>query len=162
MNKKHVTTERLCRLGGQQPTARDRWLAFYRLYRLSMGRGAHEDMAALDAFRVLFRDWRWLRLVEAEEQSPSRVHAPPFLRRRLLAHERARRLYGNHPEWAERDKLVANVVRNEHGIEVTPDEVAEVRRKVITIARRKAAEQGIAVPADDEELLKLLKASCGT
>ena len=157
MSKKHITTERLCRLNGEKPTARDRWLAFYRLYRLSMGHGAFQDMAAVDAFRTLFRDWRFIRLLESEERSPSRAHVPRFLRRRLLDMDRRRRLHGDHPEWAERDKAVANHVHNEHGMEVTPDEVAAVRRKIITIARQKAAEQGIAVPADDEELLRLLK-----
>jgi hypothetical protein len=90
------------------------------------------------------------------EPKESRTHWPKFLRRQLLETEKRRRLYGDHPEWRERDKLVASMVR-EDGIEVTPTEVAEVRQKVIRLARAKGLEMGFPLPDDDDELLLLLK-----
>ena len=86
-----------------------------------------------------------------------RSHIPTFLRKRLLEGHKKRRLYAGHPEWAERDKKVAHLCRDAHGIEVTPTEVAEVRRKVINLARRTAAELDVRLPADDEDVLRLLK-----
>lgn len=53
---------RMCRLDGQQPTARERWKAFYRLWRAAYWR--HKDHYVLLAFRVLMYDWRWIKLVE--------------------------------------------------------------------------------------------------
>ena len=157
MDHKHISVERLCRLNGEKPSLRDRWYAFYRLYRLSQGHGACQDMAAVDALRTLYSNWAWIRLIETEERSPSRAHIPVFLRKSLLQNEREQRLYNGHYEWKERDKAVAHAVREAHGMEVTPDEVAVIRRKVIDIARARAAEQGINLPHDDEDVLKLLK-----
>ena len=34
MSAEHFDLERICRLKGMAPTARDRWTAFYRLWRL--------------------------------------------------------------------------------------------------------------------------------
>ena len=150
-------TERLCRLNGKQPTMRDRWTAFYRLYRISQGIGAWQDIAAGDCFRVLFNNWSWIRLVDDEVPTLSRVHWPTFLRRQIIKMERDRRLYGNHKEeWKKRDKWVANKCHNE-GTEVTPDEVAVVRRKIIDLARAKGQEMGMRLPKDDDDLLRLLK-----
>ena len=151
--------ERLCRLNGKQPNARDRWRAFHRLWRIAHGHGAFQDIEAGICFRVMFRDWRAVRLMESEKSdgyvNNSRV--PKFLRERLLRHRIRKRLHGNHLEWDERDRKVARTLREQQGIEVTPIEVAEVRRKVINIARAKAAELGLEMPADDAELLQMLK-----
>jgi hypothetical protein len=155
--KKEISVERQCHLDGQKPTLRDKWLAFHRLYRLARRGNPYQAMAAVDCLRTMQKDWSWIRLLEQEVGQLSRVHWPKFLRRRFLDTERRRRLHGNHPEWRERDKIVANMVREQHGMEVTPDEVAAVRRKLITVARQKAAEVGFAVPSDDEKLLKMLK-----
>lgn len=151
-------TERLCRLNGKQPTAREKWRAMYRLYRLSHRGDAYGDMAADDCFRVLWRDWRPFQLLDGSGRDGmvDNRHVPPFLRRQLLTLRRRLRLHGSHPEWADRDKVVAHRCREQHGMEVTPDEVAAVRRKVINMARAKASEIGLPVPSDDDELLRFI------
>lgn len=150
---------RMIRTDGREPTARDRWRAFHRLWRIAHGHGACQDVDAGDCFRVLSTDWRLIRLLESpcNDGLVDRSHTPKFLRKRLLDDARKRRLYAGHYEWMDRDKMVANRCRSEHGMEVTPTEVAEVRRKVIQISRAKAAEMDFPVPQDDEDLLKLLK-----
>jgi hypothetical protein len=148
---------RMCRVDGQKPTAREKWLAFHRLYRLSLGRGVHQDMAAIDCFRVLWANWSMLRLCEAEENSPSRTELPAFLRRRLLESDRRRRLHGRHWEFLERDQAVARQLC-ESGQETTPAEVAAVRCKMIRHVRQKAAELGVTVPADDGDLIAWIAA----
>ena len=151
--------QRLCRLNGKKPTARDIWRAFHRLWRIARGHGPFHDMEADLCFRVLFRNWGFIRLMDGPESdgyvNNSRI--PKFLRERMLRDRKRRRLYGDHPEWRERDKQVARHVRERHGMEVTPEEVAETRRKVIELARAKAAEMDIKLPKDDEALLRLLK-----
>ena len=150
---------RLCRLDGLRPTARERWRAFYRLWRIAHGHGVHRDIDAGTCFRVLFNDWRFIRLIDGSESDGlvDRSRVPTFLRKRLLESHRKQRLYAGHYEWMERDKEVSRLVRDRDGIEVTPTEVAEVRRKLIQMARSKAAELDIRLPADDEGVLRLLK-----
>ena len=157
MSRKGFDIERMCRLNGKKPTVRERWTAFYRLWRLAHGHGACQDMDASDCFRVLFPTPMIHVLDHESEGTLSRVHCPMFLRRRILESERRRRLYGNHPEWSERDKRVAAKVREEDGMEVTPDEVANVRNKVIRLIRDRALTEGIALPHDDDELLLWMK-----
>ena len=151
MNK--WNTERMCRLNGQQPTVREKWTAFYRLYRISQGHGAYSDMDASDCFRILFADWRPLHLIEANESLVSRNHAPVFLRKMLLKADRRKRLYGGNHEWEERDKVVASKLRDD-GVEVTPEEVAEVRYRLIRSIRNKAAADDVRLPEDDAEMLE--------
>jgi len=55
--------ERLCRENGQQPTTRERWQAFYRLWRMTQ-KTFDPACNAGEAFRVLMYDWRWVQLVE--------------------------------------------------------------------------------------------------
>lgn len=155
-------TERLCYLNGAKPTPRERWKAFHRLFRLSQGHGPDQDMAAGECFRILYGSWRAILLLDDYGPGPdawpmNSTRYPIFLRKRLLENAKRKRLYGNHPEWKERDKVVARHVRDKHGMEVTPTEVAEVRRKVINLARAKAAELDFTLPKDDEEVLRLLK-----
>jgi hypothetical protein len=152
-------TRRLCRLDGQKPTARDRWKAFHRLWRIANGHGAYQDIQVGESFRVLFGGWRCVRLLDSEETDGlvDRSKYPKFLRKQLLETARRQRLYAGHYEWMDRDKKVANAVREAHGMEVTPDEVAETRRKVIRLARETAARLDYRLPADDEDLLRLLK-----
>lgn len=157
--------ERMCRLNGKKPNARDKWVAFHRLWRLSHRKGdsCWLDGNATDCFRVLWADWRPRMLLDDDREDPliTRRSMPLFLRKRFLELDRKRRLYGEcmaeWGRWQERDRRVAAKVRNEQGIEVTPAEVAETRRKVINLARRKAAERGLDLPEDDEELLDLLR-----
>ena len=159
MGKRDDFEERLLRLNGKRPTARDRWRAFSRLWRLAHRHGVYQDMAATECFQVLYADWRYVWLLDEERGDGlvDRSHIPTFLRKRLLAHHKKQRLYAGHYEWVERDKKVANLCRDVHGIEVTPTEVAEVRRKVINLARSKAVTLGVRLPADDEDVLRLLK-----
>lgn len=146
---------RVFRVGGRQPTARDKWRALYRLWRIARGRGMWQDMAVDLCFRVLFPN-RVLSLLDAPPDSlAGRSRLPKFLRRRLLDYYRRRRLYGNHPEWAAQDKVVAQRCAAE-GLEVTPTEVAEARWKVIQIVRDQAAKTGECLPADDADLLRQL------
>ena len=163
MGKRDDFEERLLRLNGKRPTARDRWQAFSRLWRLAHRHGAYQDMAATECFQVLFPSWRSIQLIDgdASDHMVNRSHIPAFLRRRLLEGHKKRRLYAGHYEWVERDKKVAHLCRDVHGIEVTPAEVAEVRRKVINLARAKAAEMDVRLPADDEDVLRLLKEGTG-
>lgn len=155
-NSKHPSVQVVCRLNGETPTLRDRWVAFYRLWRCARKQLSDPMFAneVADSFRILAPGWTWL--VNMEVRDVSRVHLPKFLRRRMIQDERRRRLYGNHPEWKERDKVVARQVRQETGVEVTPDEVAETRRKVINLARAKGRELGMSMPEDDEDVLKML------
>lgn len=153
--------KRMCRIDGMKPTARDRWKAIHRLWRLACGRDPECDLAAEDCFRVLISDWRWIHLLGeggAKTGGPvNRSIYPTALRKRLLDMDRRRRLYGNRQvEWQARDKAVAHKLREE-GREVLPSEVAEVRRKVINIAKRVAAENDCPLPDDDEEILEIIR-----
>lgn len=149
---------RMCRLDGRRPTAREHWTAFYRLWRIARKAGAAGTESG-ECFRVLFPDWRFIQLLDSDTecQLVNAKRFPPFIRRDFAERRRRKRLYGNHPEWVARDKIVAQKVRDRHGMEVTPLEVAQTRRKIINMAREKAAEMGVKVPADDDELLRLLK-----
>jgi hypothetical protein len=152
-------TRRLCRIDGQKPNARDRWKAFHRLWRIANGHGAYQDIQVGESFRVLFGGWRCVRLLDSSDGDGmvNRSHLPKFLRKHLLETYRRQRLYAGHYEWMDRDKKTANLVRDRHGIEVTPTEVAEVRRKVIRLARDTAARLDMKLPADDADVLRLLK-----
>lgn len=160
MSKHGFDIGRMCRLNGQSPTARERWYAFWRLYRVAChNKDPRTEGDLRDCFRVLFLGNRtyakWVRLTgECVPAVGDRKHLPLFLRKRFLEMDRRKRLYGEHYEWMERDKKVAAQMRREDGIEVTPDEVAEVRRKTINLVRRKAAEFGVKVPTDDADLLR--------
>lgn len=145
----------------RKPTARDKWRAFYRLWRIAHGHGHKQDEAAEDCYHVLFPNWRPIRLLK-EETSGSLIDTsrmPKFLRWKFLEHHRRKRLYGNYYQtWREQDKRTVAKLR-EKGIEITPDEVAETRRKVIQMARAEGMKSGISLPKDDEDLLRLLKPS---
>ena len=156
--KKHFDVNILCRLNGAKPTVRDRWVAFYRLWRTGHKNDLWHDSNTVDCFRILFGRSVWIGLMHTDDGvalGGCRKDYPLFLRRRLLDGEKRRRLHGNHPEWAERDKLVANKLRGQ-GMEVLPTEVAEVRRKAIDKIRSVAASKSIPVPEDDDVLLKQL------
>jgi hypothetical protein len=160
VGKKSFDERRMLRLDGQKPTRRELWTAFYRLYRIAMGRGAYQDMAAEECFHVLMSGGRMIALVGAAKSSVSRVTYPTVVRRQLLKSERKRRLHGRFWEWLDTDKRVARQLC-ERGLETTPIEVAEVRSKVIRMIREKAAAENIRVPADDRELIRRLAAARG-
>ncbi len=157
MSRKDFDMERFCRLNSKKPTARERWVAFHRLFRLASGHGAHHDIAAGECFRVLFGSWRAIQMLEDSPADPIPLHKVPKCLRSLIIKGRIRdRLYGDHPEWRERDQEVVAKLRDQ-GVEATPEEVNTVRRKVLRIAREKAIEHGIDLPADDNEVLRIIK-----
>lgn len=157
MPRKEFDTERLCRLNGKSPTAREKWRAFHRLYRLAHGRGGYQDLAAAECFRVLYSDWRPVQLLEGgtNDGRVNTARVPVVIRKRLLAHRRKQWLYGGNRELVERDKAVAATLRAE-GKEITPLEVAVVRKNVVRIAREKAAAVGVVLPADDAAVLRMM------
>jgi hypothetical protein len=83
---------RMCRVDGQKPTSRDRWKAFYRLYRITMKhddlRYASRDRSGLDALRMLNNDWV-ARLNETDLLSDGGM--PVFLRKRFVEMAKRRR-----------------------------------------------------------------------
>lgn len=147
-------TERMCRLNGKKPTDREKWTAFYRLYRMTQrGRNAEACMEAADCLRILMADWSWLLLVQSSGTMLTGPMVPKFLRYKFLEIAKRKRLYGEGYKWLDRSKLVA-MQMHEQGIEVTPEEVAETRLKVIRMIRDKANADNIRIPEDDEELLR--------
>jgi hypothetical protein len=77
---------RLCRVDGLQPTARERWTAFWRLWRLA-ARCAQDAEVAGECFRVLMSDWSWVQLAQGHGDYYARK-GPPFLRKLLLGAHR--------------------------------------------------------------------------
>ena len=157
MNKRDAFERRLCHVGGERPTTRDKWRAFYRLHRMTVGGSVHREHGAHEALMVLFPP-KWTSLVNAANNDGlvDRSKIPIFLRKQLLEHIRRRRLrkYGGDPE---RDRKVVAIVREQHGIEATPDQVAEVRYKVMTLVRKIAEEHGMQPPEHFDEVAAILK-----
>ena len=86
---------RLLRADGMGPTARERWTAFYRLWRLTR-KGMWERLAVEDCFKVLMYDWRWINLVENPGDP---LGTTPLFLRRLAVDPR------------ERERLLADIRR---------------------------------------------------
>ncbi len=166
MNRKqHKDYEwRALRLEGSEPTARDCWISFYRLWRMAAGRqqGAksiYKELATQTAFYCLGgRDVsQWVQLMGKEENNFKNHNLlPKFLRRQILDQERRARIKGTiiQAKWQIRNQRVAAKVREEKGMEVTPDAVGEVRAKIINHIRSKAREMNVQVPKDDENLIR--------
>lgn len=162
MNKKRDREDRMLGINGQRPTARDRWGAFWRLYRLCLRQYGDNSSNAFDALRMLgFGGWiADVRLGGAGPGLVNQRHVPLFLRRRLLDMARRRRLYGNWcREWEDLRPLDQRAARHlaAQGVEMTPDEVAEVRAKFVRHVRSKAATLGLPLPESDYELLQVVK-----
>jgi len=160
---KQFDIERMCRVDGKQPTLREKWVDFFRIYRIAMKHGGENGgengQAVGECFRVLYSDWRWIKTAESRDKSEtvSMVTFPKFIRRRLLKLAEKKRLHGERLEWLEKDMAIANQMRQENGIEMTPGEVAEARKEVFRKAREYGREKWIKLPADDEELLDFLR-----
>lgn len=89
-----VPTERLCRLNGKQPTMREKWTAFYRLYRTAKRDDPRGN--ADECWQMLMSNWGWIRLVNAgSDMHVDLGHVPDFLRRRLVENHREIRLRDN-------------------------------------------------------------------
>ena len=157
VNKKDAFERRMCHINGARPTVRDRWQAFYRVHRMLMGGDMNREHGAHESLMVLFPT-KWTCLVNAptDDGLVDRSKCPLFLRRSLLDGIRRARLrkYGGN---AERDRKVARIVREQHGIEATPEQVAEVRYKVMTLAREAADACGLRRPEHFDEVAAILR-----
>lgn len=83
--------ESLCRLNGAEPTLRERWTAFYRLWRMA-SRTATMHMNHEDCFRLLYHggvEGQWLSLILAGDYLTMplclRLHRLREMRRMKLA-----------------------------------------------------------------------------
>jgi len=157
MNKKDAFERRLCHVGGERPTVRDRWQAFYRIHRMVNTGDSYRELGAKESLMVLFPG-RWTCLVNqpTNDGLVNRGQYPLFLRKSTLEGIRRKRLrmYGGS---AERDRAVAAKVREQHGIEATPDQVAEVRYKVMSIARTVSDSLGTSRPDTIDQVVSILK-----
>jgi hypothetical protein len=52
---------------------------------------------------------------------------------------------------------VARIIRDKHGVEMTPDQVDETRRKAFATIRRAMRAKGYEMPDDDEGMLILMR-----
>jgi hypothetical protein len=149
----------------RDPSPRDRWKMLHRLWRIACKGSARPEGGDADASDCLFTIFcnspKWLRmyrLLKAEgDKLETRRLCPTFLRKMLLDSERRLRLRTGHPEWYEQDQVTAQKVRDSHGYEVTPDEVAGVRRNLLDVARSTARVMNVWLPIDDQKVLDLLK-----
>ncbi len=139
-------------------SVRDQWYAFYSIYRACMkftNGDIYVENGLKDALCVLFARYAGLSVVLNQRDPEIRKDYPIFLRKRLHEMDVRKRLRYPKVEWLEKitDKLA------DQGILSTPSEVAETRAKIIKLMREKGAEKGIDLPADDEEMLGLLRKS---
>ena len=162
MSRHSFDEERLCRINGKKPTAREQWWAFYRLWRITQKAGMWQSQEAVTCFRVFFQNWGFISCADDGDATNVRdgidmAGVPKFLRYKFLDHRRKKRLYGKHYERMGQAKMVARKVREEHGIEVTPEECAAVRLKLIKHIRERALADGVTVPQDDDDLMRWMQ-----
>ena len=91
-NKREYESRAL-RLNDQKPTARDRWIAFHRLWRMVKKQSEYHVCDAQIACYILCREevGRWIHLVE-DSVDQGRKHWPLFIRRERLEIDRKQRL----------------------------------------------------------------------
>lgn len=149
--------ERMCRLDGKKSTVKEQWIAFYRVLRMcqkAYGDHMYAEHEIKDCFRVIFWNYAGLMVLSQEDQSTlPRSAMPKFLRRLLIENERRRRLGC----WGKKALQRTTRELREKGIEVTPDQVAEVRLKVTKLVRDRALADGVPLPKNDEALWELLR-----
>lgn len=149
----------LCTLEG--PTHRERWRAFHRLYRLARRKEGENNFGGglIDCLRVLgFHEW--VVSLGKSDKLDDRVAMPVFLRKMTLETTKRRRLYGSeHEELRQADCYAARKMAEKYGVEMTPDQCAEVRHKVAKAARQLAVTHGVRVPESEVELLKMVSKS---
>lgn len=159
-------TERMCRLNGKKPTARERWRAFYSVYRAVKRCGMYQEHNLIDCLRVLGFG-ATISMLEERDRTKGRSHVPAFLRKMLLDGERRRRIYENIPweqfsEFVDLNKFVCRKLSNESGIEMTPEQVAEHQWSICRKIRAHAAEHGVTgLPDSDLDLLRWVKDKLG-
>ena len=152
-------------LGETAPTARHRWVAFYRLWRMAESLGPEHGHAAQLAFYILDAGQisAWVHLVMSHGDTLGLWrHLPLAMRRERLAWQKKERLYGRghyarRERWQAQEKDIAKYLADQ-GVEVTPEQVAEVRRKLIELARNVLMMRGVTPPRDDAELLRIMGA----
>lgn len=135
-----------------KPTAREKWAAFHRLWRIA-NRAAKESYFIEHDMNECFWAlgyYRYEKLMRSREDGPPiPLHkVPSVLRRHVMKSRVNERMYGKHPDWKERDQQLIRAMRDK-GIETTPEEVHSVRMKLLGIFRQSAIELGIDMPADD-------------
>lgn len=161
MNREEREREdRMLGVNGKVPTLRDKWKAFHRLWRLAHRKvDDWSEHAVKECFWTLFPRSRWASFLasEANDGLVDRSHIPLFLRRRLLDDARRRRLYSGQYELRDRDAAVSVEMANRHGIEMTPEQVAETRFEVCRKLRDAARRDGYELPSRDADLLALLR-----
>lgn len=150
-------TDMLCRLNGCQPTLRQRWYAFYRLYRMTckdpLGYGQECWMTLFEP-GSLYSYWRHFC------DQPGDCHhllarlgsSGKELRLSRLRRERRERLHGRDLEWMSVHQYVARVISTKEGIEMTPDEVAQARIDGFRQLREQFALKGLYIPSDHDLL----------
>lgn len=146
---------------GEEPTPRERWKAFYRLYRLASKKESENNFGGglIDCLRILgCHDW--VVSLGKKDRLSDRYAMPTFLRKMTLDTDKRRRLYGNeYKALREADCFAARKMAEKYGVELTPDECAEVRHKVAKAARQLAVTQGIPLPESDIAVLKIVSKS---
>lgn len=160
--RKQDREDRMLGVNGQSPTLRDRWQAFYRLWRIAQRKTDDwHEQAVKECFWTLFPKTRLTKLLSGSKSDGlvDRSHIPMFLRRRLLDDARRRRLYAGQYELLEHDKAVSVAIANQHGIEMTPEQVAEIRYEICRKIREAANRDGKTLPKSDAALLDLLRKS---
>jgi hypothetical protein len=88
----------------------------------------------------------------------SRRLLPNFLRLMMVRSEKHRRLYGggDAEKLRDLDQFVARGMADK-GVEMTPEECAEVRSKIVRNVRGIAVAKGIRMPAEDLGVIEFLK-----
>lgn len=151
--------DRALRYRGQKPTARERWGAFYRIYRLA--RKCSLDPQAILCLDVLGLG-KMVQIVECRADWLKNNNIIPLEARKLgLQARKRRRIYGEHMEkwdfWYPKDQEIARRLSSEQGVEMTPEEVGDVRVQGFSSLRRMARERCIVLPEDDMDLHEVLK-----
>jgi len=164
---------------GQKPTQKDKWKAFWRLWRIckraSDKSNPFMSIAAETSFGWLLDDeWDWVRLASSPSDRLSLPlnNVPIVIRKLWLKHDKKKRKREQEAKIAkrygiildyQRDKLVASAVR-ENGIEITPDQVSKIRSQVCEKIRNKLIDIGWNendIPISDEGIILLLRKTKG-
>jgi hypothetical protein len=123
-------------VGAKRATKRDKWNAFHRLFRLATKQSYYHEFGAVESFWILF-PYCWVALLENDTKTIGRSHMPKFIRRQLVERDRVERLYERDHKTRQQCQRAARLLAGQ-GIECTPDEVAEVRYKVLKMIRERS------------------------
>lgn len=174
MNKFNDELDRLIRRNGKQPTQKDKWKAFWRLWRIcnrvSKNHSCFILPAAETAFHWLMEDnWQWVKLASApNDKLTLPLNSIPIIIRKLwVQSDKRKRLLAKEINYAkkqglildqERNKIIAEVIRK-NGLEVTSDEIDKIRSNACSKIRKCLITSGWNVkdiPVSDEGIILLL------